>query len=339
MEIIRRKTYARAGLLGNPSDGYGGRTISVIVRELAATVTLYEWETLEIVSTQNDESVFRSIDDLCRDVRLHGYYGGIRLIKAAIKGFADYCHQRSIRLHNRNFSVRYDSSIPRQVGLAGSSAIIVATLRTLMAFYNVEIDQRVLPSLVLSVEREQLGIPAGLQDRVIQVYEGCVSMDFGPDAMETIDGFVCGRYEPLDPAILPPLYIAYATQFGEPTEVLHSDLRFRFERGDADVVSAMRRFASFAADGRDAILARDTQKLNRLINDNFDLRRSICHLLREHIEMVEVARSCGVSAKFAGSGGAIIGVCPDDATLKKLTDVMRPLGCNVCRISPCDSAK
>ena len=32
MIIIRKRTYARAGLLGNPSDGYYGKTISIIVR-------------------------------------------------------------------------------------------------------------------------------------------------------------------------------------------------------------------------------------------------------------------------------------------------------------------
>lgn len=333
MEIIRRSAYARAGLLGNPSDGYGGRTVSVIVRDLAATVTLYEWETLEIVSMHNDESVFRSLDALCRDVRLHGYYGGIRLIKAAIKGFADYCHLRSIPLHDRNFSIRYESTIPRQVGLAGSSAIIVATLRTLCDFYHVAIEQRVLPSLVLSIERDQLGIPAGLQDRVIQVYEGCVSMDFTAEAMETVDRFPCGCYEPIDPATLPPLYIAYTTQFSEPTEVFHNDLRFRFQRGDADVVSAMQRFAAIATEGRDAIRAGDVARLHKLMDANFDLRRSICPLLREHITMIEVARSCGVSAKFAGSGGAIVGMCLDDATFAHLTQAMRGIGCTVLRVT------
>jgi glucuronokinase len=54
------------------------------------------------------------------------------------------------------------------VGLAGSSAIIVATLRCLMEFYDVDIPPEVQPSLALSVERDELKIGAGLQDRVIQ---------------------------------------------------------------------------------------------------------------------------------------------------------------------------
>jgi glucuronokinase len=81
--------------------------------------------------------------------------------------------------------------------MAGSSAIITACWRALMAFYQVEIPKHLLPSLVLSVENEELGIPAGLQDRVIQSYEGLVFMDFNRASIEKLGH---GIYEELDPA-------------------------------------------------------------------------------------------------------------------------------------------
>ena len=179
MDIIRHRGYARAGLVGNPSDGYHGKTISISVRNFWAEAILYEWEDLELILSQEDRSRFGSVHELARDVNIHGYYGGIRLVKATIKKFVDYCRGRH-SLHGRNFSIRYESNIPRQVGLAGSSAIIVATLRALMEFYDVDIPLHVQPSLALSVEKNELGIVAGLQDRVIQVYEGLVYMDFAP---------------------------------------------------------------------------------------------------------------------------------------------------------------
>ena len=43
MLLIRRHAHARAGLVGNPSDGYHGKTISLIVPNFRATVVLYEW--------------------------------------------------------------------------------------------------------------------------------------------------------------------------------------------------------------------------------------------------------------------------------------------------------
>jgi glucuronokinase len=332
MQIIKHCARARAGLIGNPSDGYHGKTISVIVRQFAAEVVLYEWDQVEVVWSQEDQNRFRSVDELVHDVRLHGYYGGVRLVKATIKKFVDYCRRQGHRLHRRNFSIRYQTNIPRQVGMAGSSAIIVATLRALMEFYEVEIPRRVQPSLALSVETEELGIAAGLQDRVIQVYEGVVYMDFDRDRAQRIEGYECGAYEPLDPALLPPLYLAYDANVGEPTEVLHNDLRSRYNRNDPDVVQAMRQFASLAAEAREELLAGRPERLAALMNANFDLRRSICRLPDGHVAMVEQARSTGASAKFAGSGGAIIGTYADDAMFERLRAALASLGCEVLRI-------
>ena len=97
MQIIRKRAYARAGLLGNPSDGYHGKTLAFSVRNFWAEVVLYEWDTVEIVLAEDDRARFTSVQDLARDVRLHGYYGGIRLIKATIKRFVDYCERAASR--------------------------------------------------------------------------------------------------------------------------------------------------------------------------------------------------------------------------------------------------
>jgi glucuronokinase len=331
MQIIRRRAHARAGLVGNPSDGYHGKTLSVIVRNFSAECILYEWDDMELVWTEQDQSRFRSIGDLVRDVKLHGYYGGMRLVKATVKKFAEYCARCHLPLHERNFSIRYQSDIPRQVGLAGSSAIIVATLRCLCDFYGVTIPREVQPSLALSVEVEELGITAGLQDRVIQVYEGLVYMDFSSEKMHENSGQLCGTYEPLDPALLPPLYLAYSADASEPTEVFHNDIRGRFNRGEPAVVQAMARCAELAAGARDALLRGGTDRFGQCINDNFEQRRSIYKLPARQVEMVEVARKSGASAHFAGSGGAIIGTYRDAAMFASLEKHLSKAGCRVIR--------
>ena len=331
MELIRKKAFARAGLIGNPSDGYHGKTISIGLGNLWAQVSLYEWEQVEIVWSQEDRSRFDSIEQLADDVVLHGYYGGVRLVKATIKLFVDYCRRENIALHDRNFSVRYESNIPRQVGLAGSSAIIIATLRCLMEFYGIEIPLEVQPSLALAVEREELGIGAGLQDRVSQIYQGAVFMDFGQDQMRERQGFACGHYEPLDVAQLPPLYVAYSTNESEPTEVVHNDLRARYEQGDASVIAAMQQFADITVAARTAIAAGDSAKFGQLVDDNFDLRRSICNVASGQERMVRVAREAGATAKFAGSGGAIIGTLPEASTFDRLVEKLGALDCRVIR--------
>ena len=329
MLLIKKKAYARCGLIGNPSDGYFGKTLSLVVPNFFAEVTLYEWDEVELVFSHDDQVRFSSVDDLVRDVQLHGYYGGIRLVRATIKKFVDYCRRRSIPLRKDNFSVRYQSNIPRLVGLAGSSAIIVATLRCLMEFYDIVIPLEIQPSLVLSVEAEELGIAAGLQDRVIQIYEGLVYMDFAQDKMHESDGYQCGVYERLDAALLPPLYVAFNPSVASPTERTHGDLRMRFNSGETAVVEAMAEFARLTVEAKNTLIEGQPQRLAGLIDENFDLRRSICRLPAGQIDMVERARHAGASAKFAGSGGAIIGTYPDRDTLARLQAEFKQTGCEV----------
>jgi glucuronokinase len=327
--IIRTTAYPRAALIGNPSDGYFGKTIAFTFANFAARVTLYESPELEIVPSRRDGSVFDGIGALYEDVRLFGYYGGIRLLKSAIKCFYGYCLEHEIELHRRNFTVRYDSDIPNLVGLAGSSAIITATLRALLAFYGVTIPKPQLANLIRAVENRELGIAAGLQDRVAQVYQGMVFMDFDKALLDK-QGF--GRYEPLTPASLPPLYIAYRTDLSEGSEVFHNNIRDRFDRGEKEVVDAMAFWADLTVQARQTLEAGDWPALARLMNANFDKRRQIFELSEGNLRMVETARSAGASAKFTGSGGAIIGTYTDDAMFQKLTAAFAPQ--NICVLKP-----
>lgn len=328
MRIIRRSAYSRIGLLGNPSDGYHGKTIATVVKNFSAEVVLYEWPELEIILSRQDRCEFENIEELVEDVRLNGLYGGLRLIKAAIKVFAEYCRRRGYDLSSRNFALRYSTNIPRQVGLAGSSAIITAVWRALMEFYKIEVPNPELANLILSVETEEVGIAAGLQDRVCQVYEGLVYMDFDKDLFAR-DGW--GFYEKLDSGLLPPLYLAFRRNLSKISGVYHSNLRQRWEEGVPEVVQAMKEFADIAKAGRDCLLKRDYVTLAKLMDANFDLRSKLVKLDPTNVEMVRLARSLGVCAKYAGSGGAIVGICEDEDQFERLLQPFSELGCEVVR--------
>jgi glucuronokinase len=326
--IITAKAYARAGLVGNPSDGYFGKTISFILRNFNATVKLWESPHFEILPTHGDLARFDSVNSFLKDQRLHGYYGGMRLIKAAIKKFHDYCHQKGIELADRSYTVSFETDIPRLVGLAGSSAIVSAMFRALMQFHEIDIPRHLLPGILLSVETEELGISAGLQDRVIQTYEGFVYMDFDRKLME---GRGYGVYEPLTLKKVPPLYVAYDPARAEVSDVPHRNLRDLFLRGDATVVSAMQKYRDLTDKGRKALTAGDWDELGKIMDANFDLRRSIMPIAPENLRMVEVARSTGASAKFCGSGGAICGLYRDGRHFQQLSDALASLRCEVLR--------
>lgn len=324
--IIRGIGYPRAGFVGNPSDGYFGKTISFIIRDFKATVALYETPELEILPNSRDHSCFNSISALSEDVRHHGYYGGLRLLKATIRRFYSYCQENAIALHNRNFTIRYTTNIPTQVGLAGSSAIISACLRALMQFYDVTIPKAIQPNIILSVENKELGIPAGLQDRVVQVYEGLVYMDF---AKELFDKQGHGNYEELNPNLLPPLYVAYRRELAEGTEVFHNDIRSRFNRGEPEVVNAMKYWADLTEQVKALLLGHQPEKIGALMDKSFDKRKEIYRIGEGNLRMVEMARSVGASATFTGSGGAIVGVYKDDDMYQRLVWRLSEIGVKV----------
>jgi glucuronokinase len=320
---ICTQAFARAGLIGNPSDGYFGKTISIIIRNFSAKVTLWQTPELEILPAPHDVARYSGLEALLGSIRSEGYYGGIRLIKAAVRRFALYCRDSGIELPAKNFTIRYESDIPRRVGLAGSSAIVTAALRALMQFYGIDIPKPVQPNLALSAERDELAIPAGLQDRVIQVYEGVLYMDFDRDLLQK-QGY--GRYEALDPGLLPPLFVAYDASLSEGSEVFHNNIRERFEKGDADVVNAMRQIAELADSARQALLAGKPRELGPLMSQNFDLRRRIYDLGSRNVEMIEIARRLGAHAKFAGSGGAAVGTCNNESDYARLVDAYQAAG-------------
>src|SRR5437764_13662299 len=88
--MIETYGYARAGFLGNPSDGYFGKTLSFAFSNFRARVLLYPSGRLEIKPSKADLPVFENLEDLYRITRWRGYYGGIRIIHALIVRLVDY---------------------------------------------------------------------------------------------------------------------------------------------------------------------------------------------------------------------------------------------------------
>lgn len=328
METVKAKSFARAGLLGNPSDGYFGKTLSFAFANFGVSLTLSESSRMRFVPGEVDDAMFDSPQQLVHDLRIFGYYGGIRMLKAVAKLFFEYCMEHGVDIPARNFTAEYRINVPRLVGLSGSSAICSAMLKALMKFYGVSLPEEYAPTLCLEAERDELGINCGYQDRVIQMYNGLVFMDFDRAYLEQ-HGY--GRYERLSPSLLPDLYVAYDPNRAEESGKAHKKVKKLFEEKRPDIIAAMSEFADIAQKGRDALVAGRTDELSGLIDANFDLRDRIFNVSEENRRMVKVARSVGASAKFAGSGGAIVGTCGDDGHFARLSAALAEIGCKTIR--------
>jgi glucuronokinase len=319
--MIRTVAYPRAALIGNPSDGYFGKTIAFVFKNFSAEVELEESSQLQIIPCNRDRMAFNSVDELTDEINEFGYYGGVRLIKAAIRVFTSYCRQKGLSLPVKNFTIRYSTSIPHKLGLAGSSAIVTATMRALMQFYKVEIEKPILANLILSVEKDELKIGAGLQDRVAQVYGIPVYMNFDKALMES-RGY--GEYVGFDKSLLPPVYLAYRTNLSEGSELTHNNLAERYAKGEKAVLDAMKQWINLT-DEVWTKLQNGDKNISELMNRNFNIRKGILNISTGNNQLVEIARRVGASAKFTGSGGAIIGTYENEEMFDALVQNMKEI--------------
>jgi glucuronokinase len=286
---------ARAALAGNPSDGFGGRTLALALPAFEARVTVEPGGSFDLE-------------------RALAGGGPEALLAAAVKRLGG-------RVPGEGFGLRCASTIPPEVGLAGSSAIVVAALRALSDAFGLSLGPDETARLALEAEVEELGIAAGPQDRVVQAHGGLVSMDFAGGA----GGW---RVELLDPALLPPLFVAWDRGSAAHSGDYHAQLRARHGGGDPEVLGGLERLATLAADAREAVLAGDHARLARCIDGSFDARAAMGPLDPAHVAMVERAREHGAGANYAGSGGAVIGTLPrDPAATQELRRAFEQAGC------------
>lgn len=324
---VHARAQARVGLMGNPSDGYNGKSVSLTLENFWVDVWAWPSATTRILlHPLYDPIEFRSPEELVAISKREGYSGGTRLLMAAIYRFYRQCQEHGVKLRgDTGVTLKYHTNVPRQVGLAGSSAIITAILRALAAFHRIDTDERLasaglskpkMPGFVLAIESEELGISAGLQDRVVQWYEGLVHMDFNKDA---IDSLGHGTYTNLSIGVLPQLFLAYAPDPSDSGRI-HMPIRKRWLDGDKEVVDAMQDIASNCDATRELLAEAEAKstpksvvarKLGALVRRNFKGRLDLFTapaLGDVNLQMIGIGEGLGAAAKFPGSGGAVVGV-------------------------------
>lgn len=333
--IIENVSYARAGLVGNPSDIFNGKTISLLFDRFKALVKLYETPTLTIKPNTRDLPNFDNIQELVQFKRQFGYYGGIRLIEAIIVRFYEYCLQAGIRLPNRNFTIEYNSTIPFSLGLGGSSAIIKAVFKSLMTFFELtdrDIPKPLQPNILLEAETQELNISAGPQDRVVVLYGGLVYMDFSHEAYAGNNG-LHGNYQNIEPALLPPLFVAYKEDLSKSSGSIHNIMRYRASvEHDPKVLEVMHEKACLAEEAKACLLRADTEALGPIMSQDFDLRKSVYNITAENLKLVTIARELGAHAKQTGSGGAVIGTYKSEDQYIKLEEAYRRNRCATVKV-------
>ncbi|MAF34680.1 hypothetical protein CMO91_02440 [Candidatus Woesearchaeota archaeon] len=275
------RAFGRVGVLGNPSDIYGGKCISFTF-DRHTEVKIEDAPALFIGENSNTETTLE-------------YNGTHDLIKAALN---------HLKLKDKTISIQYTTHIPIGAGLAGSSAIIIATMRALNEHFKLGMDATKIAEEALHTEISELGISCGFQDRYAISHEGMLHMDFtGKEMMRTDDppGKVTRLTVPEA-----PWFLCLSNQ-PKTSASVHNPVRQRFLAGDTTIKEHMDKVASLADEGVDVLKAQNWEKLGKLMNKNVELRQKISNLLPHDKDIIQLANKCGaLGAKLAGSGGAIL---------------------------------
>lgn len=300
---------ARAALAGNPSDGHGGAVVAVPLPCWTATATVVGAGEFAVAGSTPGDDLWELTAAACRSlVTIAGAPAAATAVELDIS-----------------------TSIPRSVGLAGSSALVLAVLRAVAKGHPGEPwesrlhDPAAIAVVAHQAEVAELGIAAGMQDRLVQAHRVPVLMDFSPDATTSALGHPCGLVRALDQ---PPgrWLVALRPTTAESSGVVHAGLARRATSTDP-IIAGLAAAAHLAAD---AIDRGDLASLGVAMDQTFDLRSELLDLDVRHVEMVDAVRQAGGHANYTGSGGAVIALCHDEASERAAVDALTALeGCTI----------
>lgn len=288
----------RANLIGNPSDQYGGCTLACSVG-LRARVTLdgavpgriEAGGEATVISCAEDLALRADALDLARAVLAH-------------RGIAA-----------PDFSIAYESEIPRQSGMAGSTALVVALVAAIDAWEGRTRSRSALAEAARRTEAEGLGIQCGFVDQYACCYGGIRHVDLRGKSLEDRADAPWATVEDLSAAgHALPFVLAY-TGVRHSSDAVHRPIRERWLAGEKDVVEGYARVAEIGVQGKTAFQRADWDRFGALMNENHEIQRSLGGSGESNERLISAALEIGATgAKLAGAGdgGTIVALWTAD---------------------------
>jgi galactokinase/mevalonate kinase-like predicted kinase len=297
----------RAGIIGNPTDMYGGAVLSCSVG-LRSEVTLSREAGL-VLETAGEDCRITVREDLrprgdCFDVA---------------RAVLDAMHLPPLECR-----VRYESEIPLRSGLSGSTALVVALLQALLAWKGENPNPYRLAERARYIELNHLKVVCGYQDAYMCAFGGLNYMDFrGKQFYREAEAELFATVEPLA-AYVPALpFVLAFTGVQHASGAVHRPIRERWLEGEAIVVEGYERITEIARMGKKALIAEDWRELGRLMSENHAIQRDLGGSGESNERLIAAALEAGaMGAKLAGAGdgGTIIALWPwrDTAPLEEV---------------------
>ncbi len=291
----------RAGVIGNPTDMYGGAVLSCSV-PMRARVRITPADRLTLCT--NGATCY--IQEW-RDLRPRG--DGFDVARAVLT---------YLRLPSISCCIEYESEIPLRSGLAGSTALVVALLQGLLAWMGVHLNRYQLAEKARFVELHHLKVVCGYQDAYMCTFGGLNYMDFrGKQFYRAEEAELFATIEPISSYVRHLPFVLGFTGVEHSSGAVHKPLRERWLEGDPQVVEGYKRITELARIGKRALLLEDWDLLARAMNENHAIQRDLGGSGESNERLIAAALAAGApAAKLAGAGdgGTIIALWLDENT-------------------------
>jgi galactokinase/mevalonate kinase-like predicted kinase len=287
--MIHASAPGRTGLVGNPTDGYGGTVISVSLSERAEVSLLPADET--VLEIGGHRTPVRDRSDLVLD----GSYTDIA--KAVLSMF-------DAAVTEHAFHLRAETTIPIQAGLSGSTAMLVAILGAVLRLLDLSLNRYEIAETARKIEFEIMGVTCGFQDQYMGAFGGLNCMDFrGKDPRQDAANPVFATVEPLA-HLIPEIPLVLAnTGVRRLSGSVHKGLRERWLEDDPAVVAGYERIAQLAREAKPAMLAGDWVCVGQMMNENHAIQRDLGGSGEANERLIAAALEAGAwGAKLAGAG-------------------------------------
>ena len=294
---------ARAGVAGNPSDALGGAALAVPVAQLRARVEVRSSDAMTIRPATAAEPE-RSVSSLVSAVGRYGHEGAERVVTAALVRLVGRLRETGVALDDAPLEIAWSTEVPRSVGLAGSSALAIATIRALAVRWSVSLAPELVAGLAFEAENVELGVAAGWMDRAVQAHDAPVLVE--TDRFHDVEGRLLPAITPVGVGEHLELLVAWDPAGAAPSGRLHASLRERAAAGDPEVTAGVARLVDAAHAAAGAFGAGDPAALADAVDESCGARAALGALDAATAALVTIARSTGAAATSAGSGGAVL---------------------------------
>jgi len=210
---------------------------------------------------------------------------------------------RTLGLEHENMRVEIFPNVPRAMGLGGSAAIAVATIRALDRCFELGLDDERVNELAFECEKIAHGTPSGI-DNTLSVYGQTMLFRSGESPLRKVIEVERAVRLVVGISGIESLTAATVARVRKAREA-HPELYEKiFDQID-----------SLVLEGVDALVAHNLETLGELMNVCQGLLNAMQVSSWELEEMIQIARRHGaLGAKLTGGGGggSIIALCPPE---------------------------